>query len=167
MLDLIKANGFSNFSDNKIGNYKDCEEVYDTLSAIITALFDASRLTEKQMIVLKTMSLFDMCGFDTDTITRIIKSVDIKTLRELHREGWLYANDRVRVHSVIAETMKNLQWADTISDKEVMKLHENVIDLYKGTANAAQINEIVKQAEKYDSLVSYLLLKYTRICQNR
>ncbi|MBP5605760.1 MAG: serine/threonine protein kinase [Ruminiclostridium sp.] len=151
-LELIKANGFSNFSENKIGNYKDGEEVYDTLSAIITALFDASKLTEKQMIALKTMSLFDVRGFDTDTITRIIKPVEIDTLCELHREGWLYANDRVRVHSVIAETMRNLPWADSICDKEVMKLHKNVIAIYEGTANAAQINEIVKQAEKFAGL---------------
>ncbi|MCR5166111.1 MAG: serine/threonine protein kinase [Oscillospiraceae bacterium] len=151
-LELIKENGFSNFSENKIGNYKDGDEVYDTLSAIIISLFDASRLTEKQMTALKTMSLFDVRGFDTDTITRIIKPVDIETLRELHREGWLYENDRVRVHSVIAETMRNLQWADTISDKEVMALHENVIALYNGTANALQINEVIKQAEKYAEL---------------
>jgi len=151
-LDLIKANGFSNFSENKIGNYKDGEEVYDTLSAIISALFNASKLTEKQIIALKTMSLFDVRGFDTDTITRIIKPVDIDTLCELHREGWLYASDRVRVHSVIVETMRNLPWTDTISDKEVMKLHKNVIAIYEGTANAAQIKFIVKQAEKYARL---------------
>ncbi len=95
------------------------------------------------------MSLFDVRGFDADTITRIIKPVDIDTLSELHREGWLYVNDRVRVHSVIAETMRNLPWADTISDKEVMKLHKNVIAIYEGTANATQIKEVVKQAEKF------------------
>jgi serine/threonine protein kinase len=151
-LELIKANGFSNFSENQIGNYKDGEEVYDTLSAIITALFDASKLTDKQMIALKTMSLFDVRGFDTDTITRIIKPVDIDTLCELHRDGWLYAGDRVRVHSVIVEAMRNLPWADSICDKDVMKLHKNVIAIYEGTANAAQINEIVKQADKYAGL---------------
>ncbi|MBQ4226395.1 MAG: serine/threonine protein kinase, partial [Oscillospiraceae bacterium] len=151
-LELIKENGFSNFSENKIGNYKDGDEVYDTLSAIIISLFDASRLTEKQMTALKTMSLFDVRGFDTDTITKLIKPVDIDTLGELHRRGWLYVNDRVRVHSVIAETMRNLPWTDTISDKEVMALHLIVIDIYEGTANSTQINVVVKLAKKYAEL---------------
>lgn len=151
-LDLIKANGFSKFSDNKIGNYKDGEEVYDTLSALITALFDASRLTDKQMIALKTMSLFDFRGFDTDTIVNIIKTIDIETLKELHREGWLYLDERVRVHSVIAETMRNLPWSDTVSDKAVMRLHKNVIDIYVGTSNAVQIMKVLKYAAAYADL---------------
>ncbi|MBR5088478.1 MAG: protein kinase [Ruminiclostridium sp.] len=151
-LALIRANGFSNFSDKKIGNYKDGEEVYDTLSAIITALFDASRLSDKQLMALKTMSLFDVRGFDTDTIVNIIKTIDVETLRELQGEGWLYLDERVRVHTVIAETMRNLPWADTISDKAVMKLYKNIVDLYKGTANAVQMNSVIKQAETYSRL---------------
>ena len=151
-LDLIKANGFSNFSDKKIGNYKDGEEVYDTLSAVITALFDASRLSDKQLMALKTMSLFDVRGFDTDTIVNIIKTIDTETLKELHREGWLYLDERVRVHSVIAETMRNLPWSDTVSDKAVMRLHKNVIDIYVGTSNAVQIMKVLKYAEAYADL---------------
>lgn len=151
-LDLIKANGFSKFSDNKIGNYKDGEEVYDTLSAIITALFDASRLTDKQLMALKTISLFDVRGFDTETVLKIIKTIDIETLKELHREGWLCADERVRVHPVIAETMRNLPWTDTISDKAVMGLHKNVIAIYEGTANAIQIQSILKYAKAYAQL---------------
>ncbi|MBR5090455.1 MAG: hypothetical protein IK093_13585 [Ruminiclostridium sp.] len=150
--DLIKANGFSKFSDNKIGNYKDGEEVYDTMSAIITALFDASRLSDKQLMALKTMSLFDVRGFDTDTIVNIIKTIDIETLKELHREGWICADERIRVHPVIAETMCNLTWADTISDKAVMRLHKNVIDIYVGTSNAIQIMTVLKYAEIYADL---------------
>ncbi len=151
-LDLIKENGFSKFSDNKIGNYKDGEEVYDTLSAIITALFDASRLTDKQLMALKTMSLFDVRGFDIETVLKIIKTIDIETLKELQREGWLTADERVRIHPVIAETMRNLPWADTISDKAVMGLHKNVIDIYAGTANAIQIRSVLKYAEAYADL---------------
>lgn len=148
-LELIRKNGFAKFSDAKIDNYKDGEEVYDTLRSIITALFDTSRLTDAQKIIMKTMSLFDVRGFDTDIILEIVKHTGEDTLHGLHRESWLSADKRVRVHPVIAETMRGLPWSDSLCNKEVMGLHKSVIDLYKGTANYEQMECVANDAKEY------------------
>lgn len=148
-LDLIRKNGFTKFSDAKIDNYKDGEEVYDTLRNIITALFDTSRLSDAQKIIMKTMSLFDVRGFETDIILKIVKHTDADTLRELHRDGWLSADKRVRVHPVIAETMRGLPWSETLCDKEVMNLHKEVIAIYEGAANHEQMELVANDAKAY------------------
>lgn len=151
-LGLIRQHGFSRFSTEKVGNYKDGEEVYDTLSAIVTALFDASGMTPAELLTMKTLALLDVRGLEQELVERILK-LDGTTVRNLGQQGWLNDGERVRLHPVIAETMQGHEWLG-ISDTEVMEHHKSVIAVYEGTANAEQIMKVIRQAEQYKNMYS-------------
>ena len=150
--ELIREHGFSHFSAEQIGNYKDGEEVYGTLSAIITALFDASKMTSAELLTMKTLALLDVRGLESELSKRILK-LDFKTVQNLGQQGWLYNDGRVKLHPVIAETMRDNEWQG-IPDTDVMERHKSVIAVYEGTSNAEQILFIIKQTEQYKNLYS-------------
>lgn len=145
---LIRENGFSRFSGEKIGNYKDGEEVYDTLAAMISALFRASGMSGDEILTLKVLALLDVRGLEMPLIRDIVKLSD-DSIMALCREGWLYADKRIRLHPVIAETVRNWDWSAKISDIEVMQYHKRMIDIYVGMANHGHIFEILREAERY------------------
>lgn len=147
-LELIRENGFSRFSAEKIGNYKDGEEVYDTLSAIISALFDAGNMSAEEHLTLKVMSLLDVRGLETSLVHQFFPNISADVIKGLARQGWLYADDKIRVHSVIAETVHNWDWYD-VDDVTVMEYHQKMIDIYVSMANSVHISEIIREAEIY------------------
>lgn len=144
-LQLIRENGFSRFSDKKIGNYKDGEEVYDTLSAIISALFDAGGMSAEERLTLKVMSLLDVRGLETSLVHKFFPDLSVDVITELARQGWLYADNKIRVHTVIAETVQSWSWS--VDDVSVMDYHQKMIDIYVGMANDVHIREILREAE--------------------
>lgn len=141
---LIRKHGFSRFSDAKIGNYKDGEEVYDTLSAIISALFDVGGMTPQERLTMQVLSLLDVRGLNADLIRDIVR-LDLGCVPQLNAQGWLYANSVIRVHPVIAETVRNWEWS--ADDVTVMEYHQKMIDIYVGMANDLQIKEIIDEAD--------------------
>lgn len=147
-LELIRKHGFSRFSAVKIGNYKDGEEVYDTLSAIISALFDAGNMSADEQLTLKVLSLFDVRGLDADLVFGLIPDISTDTTAELARQGWIYADEKLRVHPVIAETIHSWLWPID-DDVAVMEHHKKAIDIYYSISNSAQICEILREAEIY------------------
>ena len=148
--ELIRQHGFSRFSDSKVSNYKDGEEIYGTLSAIVTALFDAGGMTSEELTAIKTLALLNVRGLSSALTERILK-IKKNTLNKLETEGWIYAGDRVKQHPVIAETFRIHRWPD-IPAVEVMEHHKDVIAVYEGTADAEQIKSIVREAEEYNKL---------------
>lgn len=148
-LALIKDSSFARFSDQKVGNIKDGEEVYDTLSAIISALFDASGMSEQYKFALKILSLLDVRGLETDLIRELVELPDMDIIPQLFREGWIYADKKVRVHPIIAETVRNWQWSDNISDVSVMSIYQNIADIYTSMGNHQHIRSIMKDAKAY------------------
>lgn len=148
-LKLIRENGFSKMSDQKIDNLKDGEEVYDTLSAIICALFDAGGLCEPYRVALKTLSLLEARGLESELLRDLVNTLDENVIQNLRQEGWISADHIVRVHSVIAETVRSWNWPNTVSDIHVMKLYKNMVDIYDGMGNHEHIYEIVKEAKAY------------------
>ncbi len=146
-LDLIRENGFSRFSDEKVGNYKDGEEVYDTLSGIIAALFDMSRMSDSEQLALKTLALLDVRGLEIELVQRFFPDMFGDTISKHCTEGWLYADSRVRLHPVIAEAVQNKDWSS--DDYEIMCRHQKVVDIYVGMANDEQIRRIAALAEKF------------------
>jgi len=146
-LKLIRKNGFSQFSNQKIGNLKDGEEVYDTLSAIISALFNAGSMSEQYRTAMKILSLLEVRGLETELFQSLVKECDMEIISKLNQDGWIYADKEIRVHPVIAETVKNWIWS--IDDISVMEYHKKMIDIYVGMANHEHIHQILKQAEIY------------------
>ncbi len=146
-LELIKENGFSRFSDEEISNYKDGEEVYGTLSAIISALFNAGNISEPARITLKVLAFLEVRGLERDLVKDILQ-LDMDDIEMLKKEGWLYADSLIRVHPVIAETVQSWTWGET-DDLTVMEYHKRVTDVYVGTGNAEQIRIILRNAKEY------------------
>ena len=158
-LDLIRKNGFSRFSNDKISNYKDGEEAYGTLSHIISDLFNAGNMASQAKIILKSLSLMDVRGLDSFVITDILK-LDIETIHQLAKEGWLYeetwlgTGSSVRLHPVITETVRNWSWDDIkgLSDLTVMQYYKDMADVYVGCDDIERLDAISKEAELYSNL---------------
>lgn len=146
-LELIRENGFSRFSDEKVGNYKDGEEVYDTLSAIVSALFDASGMTEDELLAMKVISLLDVRGLEESLFYKFFPKVIDSTVAELIRRGWVASDSRIRIHSVIAETARSWEWS--VGDVDVMEYYKMITDIYTGMSNAEHIHLILREAESY------------------
>ena len=144
-LKLIRENGFSRFSGEKVGNIKDGEEVYDTLSAIISALFKASAVSVDAKLTLKILALLNVRGLETSLVQKFFPDIQPDTISKLSADGWLYADSRVRLHPVIAETVRNWSWA--VDDVTVMNCHKKMIDIYVGMANDVHIKEILREAD--------------------
>ena len=147
-LSLIRENGFSRFSGERIGNYKDGEEIYDTLAVIISGLFDASRLPQDAETTLRILALLNIRGLEPDLLIQFYPQMTDELLRMLAQQGWIIADSRVHLHSVIAETMRNRHWnvPDAVT---VMEYHRKMINIYEGMANDAQMLLIVKEAERF------------------
>ena len=147
-LELIRENGFSRFSEEKIGNFKDSEEVYDTLSAIIQSLFDAAGLPDSQRIILKLLALLNVHGLEADVLQRFYPQISSEALHVLSEQGWIYSDKTVHLHPVIAETVQNWKW--NVSDRAaVMEYYRKMADIYEGMGNEPQILLIVKEAKRY------------------
>lgn len=151
--DLIEENGFSRFSDDKIANFKDGEEVYDTLGMIISVLFDTGKMSEENRIIMKVLAMFGVRGLEKDIFFDIlgISGLD-KAVDTLAAHGWVYSDDTVHMHPVIAETFRKRAWEDSISDVRVMELFKKIVDIYVGMGDAGQVLEIVKESEEYAEL---------------
>lgn len=156
-LDLIRENGFSQFSDEKVGNIKDGEEVYDTLADIIYVLFDASAVSKDARLTLKILALLNVRGLETSLIYKFFPNIKAETIAELSVQGWLYEDNRVRLHPVIAETVRYWQWSG--EKVSVMEYHKQMIDIYVGMANAAQIKEILRSADSYTSMHNHHIIR--------
>ena len=146
-LDLIRENGFSRFSNEKIGNYKDGEEVYDTLHTIISALFSIGSVNEKSRLVLKILSLLSVRGLETSFVQVFFPNITTQALSEVASEGWIYFDKLIRIHPVIAEAVYGWEWS--IDDVSVMEYHQKMIDIYVEMENIHQIKVILREAEKY------------------
>ena len=150
-LDLIRENGFSRFSSEKIGNYKDGEEVYDTLSDIITVLFDAGKMSKTEKLTLKVR------GLEKSLIQQFFPDIQLETVSKLSDEGWLYDDNRIHLHPVIAETVRYWLW--TAEKVTVMEYHKQMIDIYVGMANTLQIKEILRSASSFTSMNNHHIIR--------
>ena len=148
-LKLINQKGFSRFSSEKIGNYKDGKEVYDTLGTIITDLFNSVNLSRKEKLALKVLSLFDVRGLETELFEIFFSEISKASLRFLNNSGWIYCDRNYHVHPVIAQTVKG--WCWLIDDVSVMDYHKRIIDIYNGMANVSQIRKICYEAKVFKS----------------
>lgn len=144
---LIRENGFSRFSFEKIGNYKDGEEVYDSLSAIIKELFTLSSLNNDEKTAMKILALLDVRGLETELVLQFFKGIKYDTVLNLAEYGWIYHNKKIQLHPVIAETLRNHSW--NTDDITVMEHHQKIIDIYVGMANHEHIQKVIKEAEQY------------------
>lgn len=149
-LNMIKKEGFAHYSDDKIGSIKDGEETFSPIGRIISELFKAENMPEHYVTALKTLALLGVRGFETKLFCDILKIISIPDLITLNSQGWIYFDDRVRVHPVVAEAVRMWDWND-LPNEQIMELYSSVVDIYSGLDNAEQIKTIIKNAKEYVS----------------
>ncbi len=143
--------------DGDIQHIKDGEEVYDTLEAIISALFDASAVSKEAKLTLKILALLNVRGLETSLINKFFPDIQTETITALSTDGWIYADTRVCLHPVIAETVRYWLW--TSEKVKVMEYHKQMIDIYVGMANAVQIKEILNSASSFTSMHNHHIIR--------
>ena len=153
--ELIQDIGFTRFSGERIENFKDGEQVYDTLSGIVSVLFDAGSMSDDEKNMLKILSLADVRGLESEMLSDFFSSYacDLDgALSALEEQGWIYFDDSdstYYVHPVIAEAAQNWEWADSFSDVRVMDTYKLLTDIYAGMDDEIQIELIVRDAERF------------------
>ncbi len=145
-LEAIRECGFSHFSMERIGNYKDGEEVYDTLCAIISILFDSSGMSKAQRLAMKAFALLDVRGLETKLIEKLYPEISKETITDLARLGWLSDGERVYLHPVIAEAVRDWDWQT--DDASVMENYKRAAAIYSGMANEAQLRLLLRYAKE-------------------
>lgn len=148
-LDLIRKNGFSEFSGEKISNYKDGEEVYGTLSTIISALFNSGKMNKDEKLALKILSLLNVYGLDRGLAEKFFPNIQEKAVESLSRNGWIYMDSRLHVHPVIAETVRKWEWEVIQDEVSVMEYHKKVVDIYSGMSDTSSMLTVLREAERY------------------
>lgn len=110
---LVDKYGFSEIASEKVVFSKDNIQHTETIRGIITALFEADRLSEKLKSILKTMSLIGDNGIDARRFCYIIKTDSADDINSLIRDGWLQLSGRdILLHPVIKETIHCWAWSD-------------------------------------------------------
>lgn len=149
-LELIKKEGITHYSDKNIGSIKDGEEIYAPIDRIISELFKSGNMPDHHITAIKTLALLGVRGFETALFCDILKVISISDLLDLSSQGWIYFDDRVRVHPVIAEAVRSWDWHN-LSHEQIMELYSSVVDIYSGLDNSEQIKTVIKNAKEYVS----------------
>ena len=163
-VELVQQHGFAHMAAEKVDVTKDQDEFYATISDIITAVFDASQLSQTKISVLKMLSLFNCVGVPEDIIQELLELDSKDTFNELKREGWLVIEDpNIKLHPVISETVSLWKWTEELVkilwDVFVklftyLKLEEGKEEYPK---KLSRINALAKEAyERYPGLLKFM-----------
>lgn len=110
---LVDKYGFSEIASEKVVFSKDNIQHTETIRGVITALFEADRLSEKLKSILKTMSLIGDNGVDVRRFCSIIKIDNADNVNSLIRDGWIQLSGKdISLHPVIKETIHCWAWSD-------------------------------------------------------
>lgn len=151
--ELVSEHGFAHMAVEKVDIVKDQDAFYATISDIITAVFDATRLSREKTSVLKLLSLFKCVGVSEDIIQELFGFDSKDTFNELHREGWLIIEElNIKLHPVISETVGIWEWAD--------ELQEMLLDVFKKLFKYLKLEE---EKEEYPKKLSRLNSKMKEV----
>lgn len=111
---LLKEKGLANMAPESIDYVKDQKLSYDTVSAVINALFTAEQVSEAERAVLKAVPLFPMPGVDINAFAEITLPEIKEVINMLVREGWIQMEGNLlSVHPVIQEVVRQWEWDET------------------------------------------------------
>ena len=151
--ELVQEHGFAHMAVEKVDIVKDQDEFYATISDIITAVFDATPLSQPKVSVLKLLSLFSCVGVSEDIIQELLELDSKDTFNELHREGWLIIEEtNIKLHPVISETVGIWKWTD--------ELQEMLLNVFKKLFKYLKLEE---EKEEYPKKLSRLNSKMKEV----
>lgn len=110
--ELLNTHGFTAIASEKVIYSKDADVYPETLRNIITALFEADRMTARMKDLLKVMSLVDSNGIDIRLFHDALAIESKDDANSLIRDGWITLNGKmVSLHPVIRETVHCWAWS--------------------------------------------------------
>ena len=145
-LALIREKGFMHFSGEKVALMQGGEEVYDTLCAIISSLFDAGGMDDHAKRTLKIIALLGERGLEAGLACDFFPELDTQTVNALAAGGWLWADERILMHTVIAQAVRGWEWPD---GAEPMGLYRQAVDVYMGLNDRHHIRVLLREAKSY------------------
>ncbi len=111
---LLNTCGFSKIGKETVLYEKDGNAVYTSLSGIIGSLYDLRSVAPEQRDLLKMLSLFDIRGVDIRLFSEINRLDDREEINRLIRTGWIQTEEnRIFLHSLIREAVRNAAWEDS------------------------------------------------------
>ena len=109
---LVDTHGFAAMAPEKVIYSKDSDMYPETVRNIITALFEADRLSAPMKDLLKVMSLMDTSGIDIRLLHDVLAIDSKDDANTLIRDGWMVLNDKtISLHPVIQETVHCWDWS--------------------------------------------------------
>lgn len=108
---LIDKYGFTHIAPEKIEFMRDDIYFNNTLQRVLSELFAVNKLTEKQIALLKIISLFGADGIDTRLLQKLCGMSSLDGVNLLIKYGWANSeNGAVYLHSVIREMVYGLNF---------------------------------------------------------
>lgn len=110
---LLEEKGFSDMAPEKVDFAKDQMLYYETISTIISALFESESMSWTKRAALKALSLFPMPGIEINVFSNTAGLETKDELNELIKEGWVDMTGRIlSIHPVVREVIRKWEWAE-------------------------------------------------------
>lgn len=143
--ELIDKYGFTNIAPEKIEFMRDDIYLYNTLQKILLELFAVNKLSEKQIVILKIISLFGVNGINAKLLQKLCKMPSLDDVNLLIKYGWISSeNDAVGLHAVIRETVGGI----VISTNAVRAVNTMMRNLYAALNSESNTEYLFKLADR-------------------
>ncbi len=116
-VELLEARGLLRISTDRVDYEHDGGISYENLAQILTGLFEADRLSDPQISLLKSAALFPAPGIEGRELLRLTGCTETEPLRQLVRYGWVTRDGKaVYLHPLIADVVRALPETEGTSD---------------------------------------------------
>lgn len=110
---LVNEYGFSNMAPEQVILQKDQLTTSGTIRSIITALFNADKLSTQMQSILKVMTLLCDSGIDIHTFHKVLQIPTKDDVNILINNGWLQIHGRtLSMHPVMLESVLVWDWTE-------------------------------------------------------
>lgn len=111
---LINKYGFTHIAPEKIEFMRDDIYFNNTLQKVLSELFAVNKLSEKQVALLKVISLFGADGIDVRLLQKLCGMSSLGSVNLLIKYGWAnLENSAVYLHAVIREMVYGMNFTQT------------------------------------------------------
>ena len=127
---MLAGEGLSELPTEKIDYVRDQTASHETLPRILDRLAEIDRFSERELVCLKLLSLFDVPGIEADLFRELAEPDTLDFVNELDRTGWVKKDgQRFYLHPVMQEYVRAWAWTEpmeTASDRMMRNLYERI-----------------------------------------
>ena len=155
--ELIDRNGFTHIAPDKIEFMRDDIYFNNTLQKLLLELFAVNRLSEKQVALLKIISMFGADGIDARLLQKLCRMSSLDGVNSMIKFGWISSeNGAVYLHAVIREMVCGLEF----TEKSVRVVNILMKNLYSELNSESDTAYLFKLTDR----ILYECLKFPALC---